>query len=58
MTRKQIIDRRVRSIFEFCDALHEDISNLYEIMVDGSDQEEKDHIEYIIAKLNELNLDR
>lgn len=58
MDRKQVANRRAQSIFDFCETLHNDIDDLYEVMVDGSDDEEKAHIESIIKKLNELNLDR
>lgn len=58
MDRKQVINRRAQSIFTFCESLHEDVDELYELMVDGSDDEEKAHIESMIKKLNELNLDR
>lgn len=46
------------AIFNFCEELHDDIDELYELMLDGTDDEEKEHIEQIIAKLKELNLDR
>ena len=56
---KIIIDsHRGVAIFNFCEALHDDIDELYELMIDGSNEEEKEHIEQIIAKLKELNLDR
>jgi hypothetical protein len=58
MDRKQVVNRRAQSIFNFCESLHKDIDELYEVMVDGSDEEEKAHIESVIKKLNELNLDR
>ena len=56
--KKQINNRRAEVIFTFCDKLHEDIDSLYELMLDGTDEEEKIHIENIINKLKELNLDR
>lgn len=58
MTKKEIETTRGKAIFAFCDDLHSDIDTLYELMVDGTDDEEKRHIELIIEKLNELNLDR
>lgn len=58
MERKEMETRRAQAIFSFCESLHTDIDNLYELMVDGTDEEEKKHIDEIISKLNELNLDR
>lgn len=58
MNREDVINSRVNSIFNFCSKLHDDIDELYEVMVDGTDDEERLKIEYIISKLNELNLDR
>jgi hypothetical protein len=58
MNRKQIANRRVQSIYDFCEELHDDIDELYELMVDGTDEDEKKHIELVQKKLNELNLDR
>jgi len=55
---EQIVNRRVQSIFDFCTELHDDIDELYELMVEGTDEEEKEHIESIQRKLSELNLDR
>jgi len=55
---RQVNNRRAEAIFAFCDNLHGDIDSLYELMVDGTDEEEKVHIESIIDKLKELNLDR
>lgn len=55
---RQVNNRRAEAIFAFCDELHGDIDSLYELMVDGTDEEEKKHIELIIDKLKELNLDR
>ncbi len=55
---RQVNNRRAEAIFAFCDNLHGDIDSLYELMVDGTDEEEKSHIESIINKLKELNLDR
>jgi len=50
--------RRAYSILNFCEELHDDIDELYELMLEGTDEEEKKHIDLIIKKLNELNLDR
>lgn len=58
MSKKQVANRRVQSIHDFCMELHEDVDTLYELMVDGTDAEEKKHIESIQKKLSELNLDR
>ena len=58
MNREDVLNSRTRSIFNFCSRLHDDIDDLYEVMVDGTDEEERLKIEYIISKLNELNLDR
>ncbi|WZE63579.1 hypothetical protein PANI_CDS0059 [Maribacter phage Panino] len=58
VNKRQVDNRRAEAIFAFCDKLHEDIDNLYELMVDGTDEEEKKHIESIIDELRELNLDR
>jgi hypothetical protein len=58
VTHRQVNNRRAEAIFTFCDELHGDIDSLYELMVDGTDEEEKKHIEGIIDKLKELNLDR
>lgn len=56
--KRQVNNRRAEAIFAFCENLHEDIDNLYELMVDGTDEEEKNHIEAVIEKLKELNMDR
>lgn len=58
MSRKQVANRRVQSIHDFCMELHEDVDELYELMVDGTDEAEKKHIEGMQKKLSELNLDR
>ena len=58
MSRKQVESRRAYSILNFCEELHDDIDELYELMLEGTDEEEKKHIDLIIKKLNELNLDR
>jgi hypothetical protein len=58
MGKREVTSKRVESIYNFCDGLHDDINVLYEIMVDGTDAAEKKHIEFIQKKLSELNLDR
>ena len=58
MNRKQVANRRVQSIYDFCEELHDDIDSLYEIMIDGTDAAEKKLVEAIQKKLSELNLDR
>lgn len=58
MSRKQVVNRRVQSIYDFCMDLHEDVDTLYELMIDGTDAEEKKHIEAMQKKLSELNLDK
>ena len=58
MNRKQINNSRVQSIYNFCEELHDNIDELYELMVDGTDAAEKKHIELMQKKLSELNLDR
>lgn len=58
MPGKEIKTKRAYAIFSFCDELHNDIDDLYELMLEGTDEEEKQHIENIIKKLNELNIDR
>lgn len=58
MKDRQRNNRRAESIYSFCDELHNDIDDLYELMLDGTDLEEKTHIEKVIKKLQELNLDR
>lgn len=58
MSKKQVANRRVTSIYNFCEGLHDDVDELYELMVDGTDEEEKAHIEMIQKKLSELNLDK
>lgn len=58
ITKRQVNNRRAEAIFAFCDKLHEDIDTLYELMQDGTDDEEKLHIESLIKKLKDLNLDR
>lgn len=55
---KQINNRRAEAIFTFCNSLHDDIDSLYELMVDDTDEKEQNHIEYIIDRLKDLNLDR
>lgn len=56
--KEDIKEMRTCAIFNFCDELHNDINNLYELMVDGSDEEEKKAIEVLIEKLKGLNTDR
>lgn len=56
--KRQVNNRRAEAIFAFCEELHGDIDELYELMCDGTDAEEKKHIEKVIDKLKELNLDR
>lgn len=53
-----MVNRRVQSIYDFCMDLHEDVDTLYELMIDGTDAEEKKHIEAMQKKLSELNLDK
>lgn len=48
----------MQSIHDFCMELHDDVDELYELMVDGTDAAEKKHIEGMQKKLSELNLDR
>lgn len=57
-TRRIVNNRRAEAIFRFCDDLHNDMDELYELMLDGTDEEEKKHINEVIDKLKELNLDR
>ncbi len=57
-SKRQVNNRRAEAIFAFCDKLHEDIDTLYELMLDGTDDEERKHIDATIEKLKELNLDR
>lgn len=56
--RRIVNNRRAEAIFKFCETIHNDIDELYELMLDGTDEEEKKHIESVINKLKELNLDR
>ena len=56
--RRIVNNRRAEAIFSFCDDLHNDLDELYELMLDGTDAEEKAQIESMIDKLKELNLDR
>lgn len=58
MNKKQVNNRRVQSIYDFCEELHDHIDDLYELMLDGTDEAEKKHIEMMQKKLSELNLDR
>lgn len=58
MSKNQVTTRRVQSIYDFCSQLHDDVTKLYELMVDGTNAEEKAHVENMVSKLNELNLDR
>lgn len=51
-------NKRAESIFSFCNEMHDHVDSLYELMMDGTDMEEKDHIESMIKTLKELNLDR
>lgn len=54
-----IIDsHRGTAIFNFCSELHDDIDELYELMLDGTHEEEREHVNKIIDKLKELNQDR
>lgn len=57
-TRRIVNNRRAEAIFAFCDGLHNDLDELYELMLDGTDAEEKAQIESMIDKLKDLNLDR
>jgi hypothetical protein len=57
-SKKEINDMRTSAIFAFCNDLHNDIDNLYEVMVDGTDAEEKLAVETLIEKIKELNTDR
>jgi hypothetical protein len=57
-TRRIVNNRRAEAIYSFCNGLHDDLDELYELMLDGTDAEEKTQIESIIEKLKELNLDR
>lgn len=56
--KKEIETQRGKAIFRFCEELHNDVDTLYEYMLDGTDKQEKQHIEMIISKLQELNKDR
>tara|TARA_R110000803_G_C11916709_1_gene313875 strand:- start:135 stop:311 length:177 start_codon:yes stop_codon:yes gene_type:complete len=58
MNRKQITTKRVQSIYNFCEELHDNIDELYELMVDGTDAAEKKHVEMMQKKLSELNIDK
>lgn len=58
MSRKQVESRRAYSILSFCESLHDDVTELYELMLEGTDAQEKKHIDAMIKKLNELNLDK
>lgn len=58
MSKKTVVNRRLQSIFDFCQELHDDVDELYELMVDGTDADEKKHVENMQKKLNELNTDR
>jgi len=55
---KKIKDRRAEAIFRFCATLHDLIDSLYEVMIDGTDLEEKEHIEEIVNTIQDLNKDR
>lgn len=55
---KEIETQRGAAIFRLCEELHENIDDLYEMMMDGNDEEEKKHIEKIISELQALNKDR
>jgi hypothetical protein len=54
----KIETRRGASIYHFCETLHSDVDNLYEVLMDGTDEEEKKQVETIVSKLQELNKDR
>lgn len=58
MSKKEVVNRRVQSIQDFCMDLHDDVDELFELMVDGTDAAEKKHIENMQKKLSELNLDK
>lgn len=51
---KMKLDRSKR-IYEFCEQLHRDIDQLYELMVEAPIEEEQGHINYMIEKLQQLN---
>lgn len=58
INRQKINNRREEAIFSFCNQLHDDIDELYELMMDGSDSDEKAHVESILFKFKDLNSDR
>jgi hypothetical protein len=57
-SKEEVKDMRTSAIFAFCSELHDDIDTLYEVMVDGTDEEEKVVVETLIEKIKELNTDR
>lgn len=57
-SKEEVKDMRTSAIFAFCNELHDDIDTLYEVMVDGTDEEEKVAVEDLIEKIKELNTDR
>lgn len=58
MSREEIKTKRGQAIYDFCEGLHNNIDDLYEMMMDGDDDDEKKLVDNIIQKLNELNIDK
>lgn len=56
--KRKIDTQRGAAIFRYCDELHTAVDELYELMLEGTDEEEKKHIDGMISKLQELNKDR
>lgn len=58
MSKQTMEIERVRTISNFIEDLRADVDELFDLMVDGTDQQEKEHINKMILKLKELNTDR
>lgn len=57
-SKDNIKDMRTSAIFQFCNDLHTQVDELYEVMVDGTDDEEKVFVESFVKKIQSLNIDR
>lgn len=46
---------RGKRIYDFCEQLHRDVDQLYELMMEAPIEEEQGHINYMVEKLQQLN---
>lgn len=57
-SKKRVETEREKAIANFCSEMNEMVEELYDLMLDGTDHQEKEHIDKMIFKLKELNIDR